>query len=1166
MTQVSRKLFKAVFIPASAFLIILVGVRVALLHGLPWWMVLFILFSSLAGIIFVKTILQRYQEQNFLQKVMDLYDSFPETTNDGENENTVEFRDLLTKVMQEIRKFQQKKPGNPLSLLPCYLIIGESDSGKTTAIKNAGLTPLFPELNLNSGIPLTKNCRWWFFEEAIILDAKGKFVVLKGKKPYNLEWQKLFSLLTIFRKKDPINGLVVTVAADRLINPQMEILENDGRKIRRQIDELIGVLGSTFPIYLMVSKCDLIQGMTQFWSNFTDQKLEQAMGVLNQDMTRNAITFHEQAFQKIADRLKYLRLLIFQRSNSKIAPELLLFPDEFERINPGLDRFIRAIFHDDYLQNTPILRGIFFSSGHQEGTPYSHFMNSMGFTQDKETLPGTNNNLFLKDFFSRILPNDTALSAPTQKAVEWNRWPRNLGLTSWIAITFTVCGLLSISFAKNLEAIRYAAGDFTSPPVLQGEISSDLATMDHFRQAILNIELRNHTWWIPRLMLTESLTIEKKIKEKYCSTFKNVFLVSFDKQMLELLSGFDGITQDEEIGQHAAHLVYRINLLKARLEDENLEVPVKKLQLSYKTDRASEKQPFIPELYENFYTTYSHYLIWLDDTSQLKNEIDTLQSWLKSLLDLRPNEMQWLVAWINQNPMISDIFLQDFWIGPPHKTSNYPTTFKNSADKKEKKIAADTGATIRRAYTSKGKEMIESFIGEMEKALPNPNLLSTRKAEFEQWYRESYFNEWLAFGEYFSNGVGLLDGKLQWQKMASIMDTDNSPFFELLETMAEELKPICTQHCQDLPPWADLVFKFHMIGENMDSETTTRTSEPTQSMMIAAEAYEQYKNALQEILPIVTSSDLAFQMTGITFGEDPVGNTSPFIKAQDAVQNMKKALENSETESSMVWELIKGPWEFLWEYAIQETSCHIEDLWKKYVFEDFQDISDINLVADLLIGPNGLATKFADGPVKPFVLHNPNKGYFSKKTFEKKIPFENTFLTFLNRGDQYLQYKRLESRQKIRSNYSVNIKGFPTDANPEAKIKPHATHLRVKCANRVFSLTNLNYPIQKTINWSPENCVEVAFTIEVDELSLVKKYLGNDAFPNFLKDFSAGTKTFYPMDFPQNLSGLNRLGITYIRVNYEFSNHEPLLTFQRINQKRPVLPNLPKNITQCWDN
>jgi type VI secretion system protein ImpL len=1238
MKQILIKIFKVFLILALSLLALLLIFGLVLILGWPWWVGFFILlgFGGISlGIIFARKILLRRREQNFVQQVIDQDDSYLKGLENIEKEKSKELQDRWKEAMQALRKSHLKKMGNPLYVLPWYLIIGESASGKTTAIKSARLSSPFAELSRTSGISGTRNCDWWFFEQAIILDTAGRYAIPVDEGRDKDEWQKFLSLLIRFRKKEPINGLVVTVAADKVIAPNMEVLEEDGRNIRKRIDELMLVLGAKFPVYLLVTKCDLIKGMTQFCDNLSEKNLDQPMGFLNQEMSRDVMAFHEQAVSAIGDRLRDLRLLIFQRAGSKIDPELLLFPEEFERIKPGLDTFIKAAFQENPYQETPVLRGIFYSSGRQEGSPYSHFMNSLGLIDEKEILPGTNKGLFLKDFFSKILPKDRGLFTPTQRSMQWNRLTRNLGLTSWMAIAIALCGLLSFSFVKNLSILKDAATDFTPPPVLQGEIFTDLVTMDHFRQAILSIEESNNRWWIPRFLLTQSLGVEKNLKEKYCSQFRDGFLVSFDKHMLDHVSNFSNLTPDEEIGQHAAHLVRRINLLNARLEGQDLAGLGKKPQPSFDTIVVSENREILPELREQFHGLYLYNLVWRDDTSRLNQEMTLLRSWLKHLLDLRPNEIHWLVKWMNREPAISDIVLKDFWGGSLFSKPDYLQVSEESRKKTGERSAILSNTMVHRAFTSQGKEMIEAFIQEMEAALPDPILIASRKTEFERWYKESYFNEWYKFAEVFPKGVDFLDGKKEWQQTASIIATDKSPYFAFLDTMAEELVPFYGGFFQDknLPSWIDHVFEFHVarsrmedndgegIGALKDSGIVNRATkkvrakitefqqktglagspgelEIIRSRLVAAEAYEQYKNALKEITPIASSRRLAFQMAGVVFGDDPVSSTSPFFIAQNAVQGMKTAMTGNKAEQPMFWELVKGPWNFLWEYATQEASCQIRSLWEEDVLVEVQGISDLSSMANLLLGQDGLATKFVNGPAKPFVGRSLNKGYHPREALGKSIPFESSFFEFMTEGSIAVQPKRPEIETKktetvpaqvdpkeiVQSSYLVNIKGLPTHVNSEAQIKPHVTNLHIKCANQDFNLVNWHFPVQKTIDWSPNTCGNVDFSIEVGSLVLARKYTGPDAFPKFLLDFPQGTRTFNPKDFPTSQASLERLGISYIKVNYQFKNHEPVIELFRSKvrqakidaararseekkaiEKQVKIPSLPRNITLCWD-
>ena len=122
---------------------------------------------------------------------------------------------------------------------------------------------------------------------------------------------------------------------------------------------------------------------------------------------------------------------------------------------------------------------------------------------------------------------------------------------------------------------------------------------------------------------------------------------------------------------------------------------------------------------------------------------------------------------------------------------------------------------------------------------------------------------------------------------------------------------------------------------------------------------------------------------------------------------------------------------------------------------------------------------------------------------------------------------------------------MPTDVNPEANTRPHATHLELQCTDKSTQLTNLNYPVRKVFDWSSQTCNDVVFTIEIGTMVLTKKYSGEMGFPLFLSDFGSGTRRLYPKDFPENEAALKRENIQYIQVNYQIEGHEPVIAFYR---------------------
>ena len=65
--------------------------------------------------------------------------------------------------------------------LPWYAFIGAPGAGKTTALINSGLRfPLADRLGREAvrGVGGTRNCDWWFTDEAVFLDTAGRLMLI----------------------------------------------------------------------------------------------------------------------------------------------------------------------------------------------------------------------------------------------------------------------------------------------------------------------------------------------------------------------------------------------------------------------------------------------------------------------------------------------------------------------------------------------------------------------------------------------------------------------------------------------------------------------------------------------------------------------------------------------------------------------------------------------------------------------------------------------------------------------------------------------------------------------------------------------------------------------------------------------------------------------------
>jgi type VI secretion system protein ImpL len=1139
------KFLKVFLIAAAAILILLLLFGVALLLDWPWWMGFFlglVLAGLVVGGFFVRKVLLRRREQSFVQEVIEQDESRLRAASEKERDEFRELQERWKGAVEALWRSHLRKFGNPLYVLPWYLVMGESGSGKTTAIGSARLASPFADFTRTSGISGTRNCDWWFFEQAILIDTAGRYAIPVDEGRDKEEWQQFLNLLVKYRKKEPIHGLIVTVAADKLLEAAPETLEEDGRTIRRRIEELMRVLGTRFPVYLLVTKCDLVQGMMQFCDRLPEKALDQPMGYVNQDLSPDSVAFLDRAMGTLDDRLRNLRLLLVHRpSAGPVDPGLLLFPEEFGNLRRGLAPFVRAAFRENPYQETPLLRGLFASSGRQEGTPFSHFLKALGMIGEKEVLPGTSRGLFLHDFFARVLPGDRKLLAPTRKAVEWRLLTRNLGIAAWVLLGLSLCGLLSFSFVKNLRTVREVSREFAKAPPLQGDVLADMIAMDRFREEIRKVEDRNRSWWVPRFGLRESLKVEAGLKERFCRQFQEGFLTPYDRRLAEAVSGLGTSVGDDILGQYVLHLVRRANLLRARLDGDSVASLRARSQPAYVPRLPAAGPEGDPAVRNTFGALYFHYLVWRQDPGDLAKEVAILQSWLRHLLALKGGNIQWLVAWVDRHGGVPPTTLGDFWEGeelPGEKV-------------------------IPPSFTRQGKETIDAVVREIETALPDPALFADRKTALAAWYRNAAFAAWRDFAAVFPRGVERLKGEKEWQQAAARMDAEQSPFFVFLDRVATDLEPLTEGG--NLPPWLQQVYRFQMAkatGARASAEMKglvakvgkvlgKGSGEPMDPQSRAVRAYQDYQAALAAITPAAGSRSQAVELCTLTFSEDPATGSSPFFKAYTAAAGIAGGAAEGGARDDVFGKLVAGPAVFLWGFVRSETACHLQGQWEEKVLAGAQGAAGPQAAA-LLLGQDGPVWKFVKGDAAPFVGWNVQRGYHAKEVLGGAVPVDASLFGFLSRGAR--------ASAMAKASYTVTVRGLPTEANPGARRLPESTTIELQCADGVQRLANYNYPTSRSFQWSPDACGDVTFRIRIGDLSLTRKYAGSRSFSDFLRDFPAGRRTFRAEEFPAERAALQGMGVKTIRVSYQFGGDAGAVI-----QVGGVSGTIPRSIVRCWE-
>lgn len=277
-----------------------------------------------------------------------------------------EIADRWTTAVTEI-----KKSGMDLYTLPWYLLIGEPQSGKSTTLKNSGLE--FPVgTEALSGAGGTRNCDWWFTNEAVILDTAGRFTFQEQNAPDASEWKTFLKLLKKNRGRCPINGVIMVIPCSSLLGDTDEQREAKALNLREKLTQLQRDLEVQFPVFILITKADQILGFTEFFSRLpaTDQRQ-----ILGWSMPGPFIQAYDPAkfngvFDAFCTRIHKLRLKLLGEDMSLTeVDKLYVFPEEMRALREPLNEYLKTIFVKTHYLPALFFRGFYFTSGLQEGKP-----------------------------------------------------------------------------------------------------------------------------------------------------------------------------------------------------------------------------------------------------------------------------------------------------------------------------------------------------------------------------------------------------------------------------------------------------------------------------------------------------------------------------------------------------------------------------------------------------------------------------------------------------------------------------------------------------------------------------------------------------------------------------------------------------------------------------
>jgi type VI secretion system protein ImpL len=439
--------------------------------------------------------------------------------------------------------------------LPWYLLIGPQNAGKTSLLANSSVNFIlqrqFPNQNPKN-LETSENCNWWVTRDASIIDVPGKyfsaFELSKNTQtkstPYPILWRFFLRLVKKYRGKDGIDGIVIAFPLPELMaQDDPKKYQGMARNLFQRLHELQKVFPKRLPYYLLITKCDLLPGFSEYFAELGNDETSQAWGVMLPEPERgeSVLELLTQRFNTLIRKLnQQLIWRLHQERNPLSRPAIKDFPLQVERLKEFTYDFIKKL---NTMHGNLSLQGVYLTSALQtpaetrdmllENDEHSAQQEVQLYHEPKlSTRP-----YFIKQFITHGLANQHAEFTPPSKLYIWKRRATYASSASIIALTAVLLGHdfelgveNAYSIQNHLAEYRLTIEAFHNP---NDHLLKTIALLDTLQKAVKQAGFKLD---LAHLLTFYSDKSQEKVGLVYQEALQNILLPEIKNYFEEYLS------------------------------------------------------------------------------------------------------------------------------------------------------------------------------------------------------------------------------------------------------------------------------------------------------------------------------------------------------------------------------------------------------------------------------------------------------------------------------------------------------------------------------------------------------------------------------------------------------------------------------------------------------
>lgn len=291
--------------------------------------------------------------------------------------------------------------------LPWYVVLGEENAGKTRFIarssQNFALTQLIKPGRAVQDQQLACPVEWWIGDQALLIDPPGEFIsqhegerqkhaapqpAIQARNKSRPElpvgtharlWSHLLDWLSEYRSRRALNGVVLVVDLVDLLQRSLQQRKELAHVLRNRLYELTRHLGTRLPLYVVLSKVDLLDGFEELFAQLPAAAREDVLGFT---FSLDAVADYDawldefaQRFDQFAGVLREHTIDVMTRARDVTTRRRLTsLLGVLSGARPVLASFLGEMLGSDRFTTPALVRGVFLSSVLQQGQTHNAFV------------------------------------------------------------------------------------------------------------------------------------------------------------------------------------------------------------------------------------------------------------------------------------------------------------------------------------------------------------------------------------------------------------------------------------------------------------------------------------------------------------------------------------------------------------------------------------------------------------------------------------------------------------------------------------------------------------------------------------------------------------------------------------------------------------------------